>query len=85
MASNTVISLKSSFIRTQTRVLSQPLQPSTRWFDNSSDNDGLSTNDVSEVVREGMNHQMPSRLPFSHLQRPHVKRLLPTYGIKSPL
>jgi len=32
-ATDTVISLKESFLRTQVRLLSQPLQPSRNWRD----------------------------------------------------
>ena len=33
---DTVISLKESFLRTQVRLLSQPLQPSRKWRDRTS-------------------------------------------------
>ncbi|KAJ9638923.1 hypothetical protein H2201_004551 [Coniosporium apollinis] len=51
-AGNTVVALKTSFIRTQTRILSQPLQPSDRWRDSNHDVGGLSEANVKEAMRE---------------------------------
>ncbi|EON64039.1 hypothetical protein W97_03269 [Coniosporium apollinis CBS 100218] len=50
--SNTVVALKTSFLRTQTRILSQPLQPSDRWRDSNHDVGGFSEANVKEAIRE---------------------------------
>lgn len=50
---DTVIALKTSFLRTQTRVLSQPLQPTQRWLERNEDAGELSESAVRGVMREG--------------------------------
>jgi len=48
--SNTVVALKSAFLRTQTRILTQPLQPEEGWVEGQRDLNGEA---VKEAVREG--------------------------------
>lgn len=51
--SNTVISLKSAFLRTQTRILSQPLQAPERWRAGNLDASDIPENAIRDVIREG--------------------------------
>lgn len=50
---DTVIALKTSFLRTQTRILSQPLQPTQQWLERNEDAGELSESAVRQVMREG--------------------------------
>lgn len=52
----TVVALKSSFLRTQIRILSQPLQPSQRWRDNSRQSGTLTDGAIADATREGEAH-----------------------------
>ena len=55
MATNhhTVIALKSSFLRTQTRILSQQLQPSERWLGGDEGAGNIPENIIRDITREG--------------------------------
>ena len=63
----TVIALKSSFLRTQTRILSQPLQPSQQWRDNSRERGTLSENAVREAIRECTFLLLLSKKPYADI------------------
>ena len=55
MATNhhTIIALKSSFLRTQTRILSQQLQPSERWLSGDEEAGNIPGSVIRDVTREG--------------------------------
>ncbi|KAF1815618.1 hypothetical protein P152DRAFT_455335 [Eremomyces bilateralis CBS 781.70] len=53
MGDSTVVSVKSSFLRSQTRLLTQPVQPSSRWAErNSKQENNLPDETVRDVLRE---------------------------------
>ncbi|KAF1986888.1 hypothetical protein K402DRAFT_376895 [Aulographum hederae CBS 113979] len=52
MSSDTVVALKTGFIRTQTRILSQALQPSKRWRNISKEDGAISVAIIAEVTKE---------------------------------
>ncbi|OCL13675.1 hypothetical protein AOQ84DRAFT_332231 [Glonium stellatum] len=54
MATNhhTIIALKSSFLRTQTRILSQQLQPSERWLGGDEGTGNIPESIIRDVTRE---------------------------------
>lgn len=70
---NTVIALKGSFLRTQTRVLSQPLQPEARWRKDRGGNDagGLSAEAIKDAVSEGIEPLVFFRIQF-RIQRSKI-------------
>lgn len=47
--SGTVVALKSAFLRSQIRILSQPLQPTDIWRDNSD----IAESVLLDVMNEG--------------------------------
>ncbi|KAF9630426.1 hypothetical protein BFW01_g988 [Lasiodiplodia theobromae] len=69
--SNTVISLKSAFLRTQTRILSQPLQAPERWRAGNVDASDIPENAIRDVIRE-----------VNRLLRRHTKSAYPSLAIR---
>ncbi|KAF2462264.1 kinetochore Sim4 complex subunit Fta4 [Lineolata rhizophorae] len=71
-AGDTVIGLKTAFLRTQTRILSQPLQPSREWLRrHSNSEDGPSDAAVQDAMRE-----------VNRLLRRHTKAVYSTLAIR---
>ncbi|KAF2102576.1 hypothetical protein NA57DRAFT_25135, partial [Rhizodiscina lignyota] len=70
---STVVALKSSFLRTQTRILSQPLQPSEQWRNNSRERGTLTDAAIAEATRE-LNRQVRrhNKAAYSSLAIRHV-------------
>jgi hypothetical protein len=46
---STLVATKSSFLRAQVRILSQPLKPSAKWKEGSD----FSENELNDVMRNG--------------------------------
>lgn len=69
---NTVVSLKSAFLRNQTRILSQPLQAPERWRLGNSNAAEIPERVVKDVIREGVfqcYQELCSIFSFHHLIR----------------
>ncbi|KAH7050187.1 kinetochore Sim4 complex subunit Fta4 [Macrophomina phaseolina] len=69
--SNTVVSLKSAFLRTQTRILSQPLQAPGRWRASNLSASDIPESVVKDVIRE-----------VNRLIRRHNKSAFPSLAIR---
>ncbi|GME48561.1 glutamyl-tRNA reductase [Neofusicoccum parvum] len=69
--SNTVISLKSAFLRTQTRILSQPLQVPERWRVGNLNAADIPESAIKDVIRE-----------VNRLVRRHNKSAYPSLAIR---
>ncbi|OCK84363.1 hypothetical protein K432DRAFT_320534 [Lepidopterella palustris CBS 459.81] len=70
---HTVVGLKSSFLRTQTRILSQQLQPSEQWLGGVESAGNIPENVIRDVTRE-VNRQLRrhNKTVYSSLSIRHV-------------